>query len=264
MNAESLKSQPHIKALEALVKALNSQKFVFVSAADSEKALQERIDKADQTSVEIGNKVLGFALQLAPGFVQTICEHAVSFSAAKVDDKELAELLAVMQASFPLSALAFSVTHGPRFVPIIDGSALSQSDLIKATEAFTAINLSLMPLANRMSLALLGHSVMKGDFSSATGSMIILAPSTERAERLREWTKALPLQNDTVLNQAKERLGSPLFWAKAAIGMVEHHPHQLRQEIVIIDLTKNVATSTTSPRMDFEFGFSLADITGRQ
>ena len=30
---------------------------------------------------------------MAPGFVQTICEHAVSFTAAKVEDEELAKLL---------------------------------------------------------------------------------------------------------------------------------------------------------------------------
>jgi hypothetical protein len=197
-----------------------------------------------------------------PEFIKVITEHVVGFGAGKVDDEDLATLQQLMKSCFPLCAFAFSRLYGPRFLAIIDGESIAQQDVFESMDKFEQINLCMMELGGRLELKLFGKSVVGINSSAATGSLVIVASSTNRAGVLRQWVSSKPLHNDTMVNQMKERFTSLKFWAKAAFGMIEYKPHQLRQEVIVLDAQTGQATSTASPRLGFEFGFSLEDIAG--
>lgn len=101
---------------------------------------------------------------------------------------------------------------------------------------------------------------MKFNTSTASGSLIVLISSLERASLIQKWISEISLHSDTAINQIKDHIKSPKFWILAALGFVTYKPHQLRQEIIILDIKNNSATSTASPRISFEFGFSLQDL----
>jgi hypothetical protein len=197
-----------------------------------------------------------------PGLVEAVTKRVVGFGTERVGDEELAALQQTMRSHFPLCAFSFSQMYGPRFVAILDGQDLPQSGLHEAMDRFEQINLCMMRLGGRLELKLFGKSVVGINGSGATGSLIVVDSDTEHAGLLRQWVRGKPLRNDTILNQMKERFTRWQFWAKAVVGMIEYKPHQLRQEVIVLDAQTGQATSTTSPRLGFEFGFSLNDITG--
>lgn len=248
-------------SLNRLVTGLVNREFTFVTPDAA--PLREGLAQFDRSRAGLVGKVFGYALGAtdAPEFVKTITKHVIGFGAEKVDDEDLAHLHAVMCSCFPLCAFAFSKVWGPRFVAIVDGQDLTQQDLGAALDAFETINHCLMQLGGRLELKLFGKSVLGVEGSSATGSLIVVAPDTDRAEQLRRWAGARPLHSDTVVNQMKESLGRWQFWVKATFGFVEYKPHQLRQEAIVLDAGTGRATSTASPRVGFEFGFSLGDVS---
>jgi hypothetical protein len=224
--------------------------------------MQEGLAKFDEGRLWLGGKVFGFLVSGGdmPGFVKTIAGHVVALGAEKVDDADLVALQQLMQGSFPLCAFAFSKMYGPRFAAVVNGDGVTQPAVFGAMDQFQQINLRMMGLGGRLSLKLFGKSVLGLDASAATGSMILLAPTTERAGVLRQWVSSKPLHSDTITNQMKERFARWQFWAKAIFGMIEYKPHQLRQEVIVLDAETGQATSTASPRLGFEFGFALSDV----
>jgi hypothetical protein len=195
-----------------------------------------------------------------PEFVKTLTEQVVGFGADPVTEAELAGLQQLMRANFPLCAFAFSTLYGPRFAAILNGDGLTQSALFEALERFQQVNVCLMALGGRLSLKLFGKSLLSFNASAATGSLFIVASTAERSNALRRWVESKPLQSDTIVNQLKERLTRWQFWAKALVGVVEYKPHQLRQEVIVLDASSGEATSSVAPRIPFEFGFSLSEV----
>jgi hypothetical protein len=249
-------------ALDRLVNGLVAKEFFFLTPETSAQQLQERLARFDEGRLGIFSKVFSFALGATdmPGFVKTIAGRVVSLGASSVNDEDLANLHRVMSSSFPLSAIAFSRLYGPRFVAIVDGDGITQPELVEAMNLFEQINLCMMDLGGRLELKLFGKSIAGLNCSAATGSLIVVAGDSERAGLLRQWVNSKPLRSDTAWNQMKERFTSFWFWAKAAVGIIEYKPHQLRQEAIVLDAQTGKATSTASARLGFEFGFSLSDI----
>jgi len=254
---------PQLNAsLERLVNGLIAKEFTFVTPEASPQQLQERLSEFDKGRIGLFGKVFGYAIGASevPAVVQTITQHVVSLGAEKVADEELAALQEFMRSSFPLCAVAFSRMFGPRFLAIRDGDCLSQPELFEAMDSFEHINLCMMQLGGRLELKLFGKALLGVNSSAATGSLILVASTTERANLLRQWVNSKPLHSDTILNQMKERFTRWQFWTKAIFGMIEYQPHQLRQEVIVLDAQTGQATSTASPRIGFEFGFALTDI----
>jgi hypothetical protein len=250
------------KALERVVSGLAAKEYNFLASDESPEAMREQLEKFDEGRLGITGKVFGLALGLTDlsGVVKTITKHVVGFGVQEVDGEDLAALRDLMLSSFPLAAVAYSRLYGPRFLAVVAGDDLKREEFVEAIDRFERINLVMMELGGRLTLKLFGRSVLGVNGSSATGSLVVLASSTARANVLREWAAARPLHSDTMLNQMKERFTSLRFWAKAAIGLIEYKPNQLRQEVLVLDAQTGRVTSTASPRLGFEFGFALEDI----
>jgi hypothetical protein len=249
-------------SLDRLVNGLIAREFTFVTPESSAQGMQEGLAKFDEGRLWLGGKVFGFLLGGAdlPDFVKTITEHVVAFGAEQVDDRELAALQQLMQQSFPLCAFAFSKMYGPRFAAIVNGDSMTEGELFEAMDRFQQINLCLMELGGRLSLKLFGKSIIGLNASAATGSLVVVASSTKRSHLLRQWVSSKPLHSDTAINQMKELFTRWQFWAKALFGMIEYKPHQLRQEVIVLDAEAGEAASTASPRLGFEFGFGFSDV----
>jgi hypothetical protein len=243
---------------------LLAKEYTFVTPEASPEQMHERLAQFDTGRLWLSGKVFGFLIGGAdmPDFVKTITKHVVAFGAESVNDAELATLQQLMRASFPLCAFSFSKLYGPRFAAIVSGDDITQSELFESMERFQQINLCMMELGGRLSLKLFGKSIVGLNASAATGSMVLVTSTTERASLLRQWVSSKPLHNDTLIEQMKERFSRWQFWAKAVFGMIEYKPNQLRQEVIVLDAQTGGATSTASPRMGFEFGFALTDIAG--
>ena len=255
--------QEHLEAaLNRLVNGLVAKEFTFVTPEATPQQMQERLANFDEGRLWLGSKLFGFLIGGAdmPDFAKTITRRVVAFGAEKIDDAELATLQQHMRAYFPLCAIAFSKMYGPRFVVIVDGDSMTQSQLFEALDRFQEINLCMMPLGGRLSIKLFGKSIMGINASAATGSMIVVTSTIERAGLLRQWVNSKPLHSDTMLSQMKERFTRWQFWAKAVFGFIEVTPNQLRQEVIVLDAQTGQSTSTASPRLGFEFGFSLSDV----
>jgi hypothetical protein len=253
------------RSLNRLVSGLVAKEFTFVMPAASPEQLQRQLVKYDDRRVALSQEIFGLVIDLTtvPEFLKVITAHVVGFGTQKADDRELAALQRLMRESFPLCAVAFSRLYGPRFVALLHGETITYQEYVRALNRFEQITNNMMPLGGRLTLKLLGRDVAGINSSAATGSLIVLASSPARAELLRQWAKRRPVRSDTILNQLKARVRSKKFWVKAAFGMVEYQPHQLRQEVVVLDLSTGRATSSVSPpRIGVEFGFSLRDIGG--
>ncbi|MFB2982142.1 hypothetical protein [Microseira sp. BLCC-F43] len=250
-------------SLNRLVNGLISKGFTFVTAEASPQQMHEQLNKFDERRLSLGDRIFGFLISGSdmPEFAKTITQRVVAFGAEDVDDKALATFQELMRSNFPLCAFAFTGMYGPRFVAIVSGDSIEQLELFEAMDRFQQVNLCLMELGGRLSLKLFGKSLLGINSSSATGSMILVTSTTERANIMRQWVRSKPLRNDTMTNQLKEMATRWQFWAKAAIGMIEYKPHQLRQEVIVLDAQTKQATSTASPRLGFEFGFALEEIT---
>ncbi len=249
-------------SLDRLVNGLIAKEFTFVTPESSAQEMQEELARFDEGRLWLNGKVFGFLMGGAdvPDFVKTVTEHVVAFGTEQVDDKELAALQQLMRLSFPLCAFAFSKLYGPRFAAIVNGDSLTPGELFEAMDRFQQINLCMMDLGGRLSLKLFGKSIVGLNNSAATGSMVVVASSTKRSQLLRQWVSSKPLRSDTAINQMKELFSRWQFWAKALFGMIEYQPHQLRQEVIVLDAETGAAASTASPRLGFEFGFGLADV----
>ncbi len=251
-------------SISRLVNGLVAKGFKFVTPEATPQEMHERLAKFDEERTGLTGRLFSFFIGAydMPDVAKTIAKHVVGFGSQDVDDAELASLLQRMRSCFPLCAITFSKTYGPRFVVIIDGDSCTQSELFAAMDRFQEINLCIMPLGGRLSIKLFGKSIATVNASAATGSLIIVASTTQRASALRQWVSSKALHSDTTLNQLRERFTRWQFWAKALVGMIEYKPHQLRQEVIVLDAETGQPTSTVSPRMAFEFGFVLTDIAG--
>lgn len=249
-------------ALARMMAGLAAKEFAFVTPEATSQHLQRRLARFDEGRANLSGQALGlgFGLAGAPVLVTTLAKQVVGFGAEQVADEELAALQRLMRTHFPLCAIAFSRLYGPRFVAIVDGDAVAQQALHGAMDRFQEINLYMLQLGGRLSLKLFGRAVAGIRASAATGSLILVAGSGGRAELLRQWAAGKPLHSDTIVTQMKERFSSVSFWAKAVVGFIEYKPHQLRQEVIVLDAESGRATSTAAPRLAFEFGFSLGDI----
>lgn len=249
-------------SLHKLVNGLIGKEYTFVTPEASPQQMHEQLTKFDEGRLGFSGKVFGFLIGGSdlPEFAKVITKRVVAFSAEKIDDTDLATLQQLMHAHFPLCAFAFSMMYGPRFAGIVSGDDITQVNLFDAMDRFQQINLVMMQLGGRLSLKLLGKSLMGINSSAATGSLILVTSTTEQANLLRQWASSKPLISDTITNQMKERFTRWQFWAKAAVGMIEYKPHQLRQELIVLDSQTKQVTSTAVPRIAFEFGFSFADI----
>jgi len=250
------------KTLSRLMSSLVANDFTFVMPGASPRQFQQQLVKYDDARAAMSQEIFGFVIDMAnvPEFLKIVMGHVVGFGVMEADERELTALQRLMCSSFPLCAVAFSKLYGPRFVALLHGESITYQEYIRALNRFEQINLSMMPLGSRLTLKLLGKAVAGINSSAATGSMIVLASSPGRAELLRQWVKRRPVRNDTMLNQLKARARNPKLWLKALLGVVEYQPHQLRQEVIVLDLTTGGATSSASPRLGVEFGFSLSEI----
>lgn len=248
--------------IERLVNGLVAKEFTFVSPDASPEHMQARLTKFDEGRLKIGSAVFKLIIGTTevPGVVKTVAQRVVSFTTEAVQDQELAELQQLMHTCFPLSAFSFSKMYGPRFVTIVDGDMLAQQELLDTLDRFEHVNLRMLELGSRVALKVFGKAMVGLKGGGATGSMILLASTPERAAVLRSWLTRRPLQSDTIVNQLKERAKRPQFWIKAVFGFIEYKPYQLRQEVVVMDLQTGQAVSSVSPRLAFEFGFSMEDI----
>jgi hypothetical protein len=252
------------RSLSRLMGSLVASNFTFVMPGASQEQFRQQLVKYDDARAAMSQEIFGFVIDMTsvPEFLKIVMGHVVGFGVMEADGRELAALQRLMRSSFPLCAIAFSKLYGPRFVALLHGENITYQEYIRALNRFEQINLSMMPLGGRLTLKLLGKTVAGINSSAATGSMIILASSPSRAELLRQWVRRRPVRNDTMLNQLKARARSPKFWVKALLGAVEYQPHQLRQEVIVLDLTTGHATSSVYPRLGIEFGFSLSNIGG--
>lgn len=251
-------------ALARLVNGLAAKEFTFVTPESSAGQMQDGLATFDDRRLWLTGKMFGFLMGGAdlPEFARTIAGRVIGFGAEKADDGELAALQQLMRASSPLCAFGFSTLYGPRFAAVVNGDDVTEAGLSVALERFQQVNLCMMQLGGRLSLKLFGKAVAGFKTSAATGSLILVASTTRRADQLRGWLASRPLRNDTIFNQMKETFSRWQFWAKAVFGMIEYKPHQLRQEAVVLDAQANQATSTASARLPFEFGFGLGDVAG--
>ncbi len=249
-------------ALTQIIRGLSSKGYRFVTCDTSVQEMQHGLVQFDEGRLWLGGKLFSFVLGGSdlPAFAQSITEHVVGLGTEEVEDAELEKLQQLMRDSFPLCAFAFSKIWGPRFTAVANGDEVSPEELFTALDRFEVISHCMMELGGRLTLKLFGKSVLGLNGSAATGSLLLVASTTERAVALRQWVASKPLRSDTIVNQLKERFSRWQFWAKAAIGMIEYKPHQLRQEVIVVDAQSSQATSTASPRFGFEFGFSLSDI----
>lgn len=249
-------------SLQHLVNGLVAKGFSFMAPETTSDDWQKQIAEYDKGRLWLSKKIFGFAMGGAdlPGFAETVMEHAIGFGTKKVEDADLLTLKKMMLESFPLCATGYSKLYGPRFVGILPGDDLTEEGLYGTLDAFQEINLQMMLLGGRMVLKLLGQPILGLNNSAATGTLVLVGSKSRTAEVLRDWVSNKPLQSDTIVNQIKERFSRWQFWAKAVFGMIEYKPHQLRQEIIILDAESKQATSTARPRLGFEFGFSLGDI----
>lgn len=245
-----------------LVNGLVAKKFAFIAPETSPDEMQQQLKDYDAGRVWLSNKIFGFVLSGSdlPGFAETVFEHMIGFGTQAVDDTELAALQQLMRTSFPLCATNYSRLYGPRFVGILHGDHLTEKSLHEAMDAFEAINCLMMQLGGRLILKLLGKPVVGINASAATGSLIVVGSTSHCADVLYNWVSNRPLRSDTIVNQLKESVSRWQFWLKAAFGMIEYKPHQLRQEVIVVDAETSQATSTAPLRLGFEFGFSLNDI----
>jgi hypothetical protein len=249
-------------SLNRLVSGLISKGFMFVTTETSAQQMQEQVSKFDEGRLQLTNKLTDvmFSVYGVPVIAKKITELVFVLGVDKANDTELATLHQLMQSNFPLCAISFSKIYGPRFVPIINGDSITQQDFFVIMDRFQEINLSMLALGGRLALKLLGKP-FSFNVSSATGSIIFIASTTQRANVLRQWISSKPLRSDTVINELKKRVTRWQFWAKAVFGLIEYAPHQLRQEAIVLDVQIGQATSTAAPRLSFEFGFSLNEIT---
>lgn len=262
MNSNTEYQTRFAASLNCLARMLIAKGFTFVTPEASPEHMNAQLAKFDEGRLWLGGKVFSLLLGGAdlPEFAQTITKHVVAFGAEQVDDAELAALQQLMRSCFPLCAFAFSKLYGPRFVALINGDNLTQAELCELMDQFQQVNFCMMGLGGRLSLKLFGKSILGINGSAATGSLFIVTSTTERANRLHQWVHDQPLHSDTMINQMKESLTRWQFWAKAAFGMIEYKPHQLRQEAIVLNTQLGQAVSSASPRLAFEFGFSLEDL----
>jgi hypothetical protein len=251
-------------SLNRLVSGLISKGFMFVTTETSAQQMQEQVTEFDEGRLQLTKKLTDvmFSVYGVPVIAKKITELVFVLGVDKANDTELAELHQMMQSNFPLCAISFSKINGPRFVPIINGDSITQQDFFVIMDRFQEINLSMLTLGGRLALKLLGKP-FSFNVSSATGSIIFIASTTQRANVLRQWISSKPLRSDTVINELKKRVTRWQFWAKAVFGLIEYTPHRLRQEAIVLDVQIGQATSTATPRLSFEFGFSLNEIEGK-
>lgn len=249
-------------SLENIVNTLIAQKFHFISESLSTCILHEQITTYDKYRSSMSNTL--FKLFMGggdqPEFINNILKYSINFTVNAVTDSELVSLKNMITNNFPISAITFSKIYGPRFVTVVMDDNLSETDFQRSIDNFTQINFHMLELGGRLALGIFGRKLFNINSSSSTGSMIIVTASTSRAELLRQWIHNTHIHNDTAISQLKELAGRWQFWAKAAIGMMEFKPNQLRQEIIVLDTQAKHATSSSSPRLPFEFGFSLNNI----
>lgn len=266
MSADALisnKYEDQIKSsLDKLAIGLTNKQFTFVVSELSQNHMQERLTKFDEQRLGLGGKLFCFIISGTdmPDFVKIIAKNVIGFGAGKVDDEQLQELQEIMRRHFPLCAFSFSRLYGPRFVAVLNGQEMSEDELNIAINNFEEINLYMMHLGGRLELKLFGKSIIGLNGSGSTGSLIIIAPDSRCSHSISQWLAKRPIHNDTIINQMKERFTRWQFWTKLAVGMIEYKPNQLRQEVIVIDAQTASATSTASPRLNFEFGFALTDI----
>ncbi|MDJ0708630.1 MAG: hypothetical protein QNJ46_35650 [Leptolyngbyaceae cyanobacterium MO_188.B28] len=251
------------RSLNHLINISVNKGYTFIDSDVSQNSIQEQLARFDDRRSGTYNKIFGFMISGydMPEFAKTISKNVIGFGTEKIDDEELAALQQLMASTFPLCAIGFNQMYGARFLAILNGDTMQKNEFFDALDAFQQINLLMMVLGGRISIKLFGRSLLAVDSSAATGSIIFVSSNTERAQLVRQWLSEKPLHNDTMLNQMKERFTSVKFWAKAVFGFIEVKPHQLRQEAIVLDAQSQQSTSTVSPRLGFEFGFSLDEIT---
>jgi predicted transcriptional regulator len=267
MKSQLLESSTHSQSLlegliDYLVNVLVSKEFTFVTTEASPQKMHEKLIEFDDKRLWLGGKMLGFLMTGSdiPAFVTNISGRVISLGAEDVEDEALIAIQKIMKSRFPLCAFSFSRLYGPRFAAIISGDHFTRQELFETLDKFEQVNLRMMELGGRLSWKLFGKSVLGINSSSATGSLIIVASTTKRANAIRQRLSEKPLHSDTAINQMKERVTRWQFWAKAAFGSIEYTPHQLRQEVIVLDVESGHVTSTASPRLRFEFGFALSEL----
>ncbi|MEM7015488.1 MAG: hypothetical protein AAF585_28850 [Verrucomicrobiota bacterium] len=224
--------------------------------------MQDEFRKFDDARSKLSNKVfrlVGSGSDL-PEIATKVIDNVFSLGVEAADDKELDSLQRKMQSSFPLCGLSFSRLYGPQLVAIISGDDVTDAELITTINRFQQINLCLMELGGRSVIKLFGKTFGRLKNKVAVGSLIIVASDAERVTHVRQLLAALPMRNDTAINQMKQIFSRWQFWLKACVGLIEYKTSQLRQEVVVLDSSTGTATSTASPRWSFEFGFSLSDL----
>lgn len=249
-------------ALMTMAQGLISAGFKFIDIQDNHATFQEAVSEFDKERTSLCNSIakMAFGGQL-PGFLGEISDKIVGIGVDAVDDEEIQLLYEHVQKTFPLAAFAFSKLYGPRIVPIISGQHLDRSLFFHQIDQFEVINQLLLALGSRGTLTLFGKSFVGIHGGGATGSLVVVTPTTQRAEEVQRWAAERPLQSDTAWNNLTQAASRWQFWTKLLIGMIEYKPYQLRQEIVVIDAESGTATSTASMRLPFEFGFGLGDLT---
>lgn len=250
--------QPHIP-IKRLMDGLIANDYTFVTSELSAEQMQREVATFDENRSGLMAKMFGLGIGMSdvPGVMKFITKNVVGFGSEAVDTTELAQLRAYMHESFPLCAFSFSRIYGPRFLAIVDGDAITQEQFLAAVDRFEQVNVCMLQLGGRVALKLFGKTMFGINSSAASGTLVVLANTTGRAAILKQWAAMRPLHSDTIVNQMRQRFTSVKFWAKALVGFIEYTPHQLRQEIVVVDGLTRQASSTASPRLPFEFGFSL-------
>ncbi len=248
--------------LQKIIGGLSAKKFLFLKSEQNANDFKERIEKFDEKRLNLTRKLFNFYIGITdcPPIAQTIMKNIFSFTAINVEEKELQKLQNLMVDNFPLCCMSAGAMCGPRFVPIIYDDNLTKDEILDAIERFQNINLTMLPLGGRLALKIFGTK-LRMNASSVTGSLIIISPNPDRTKFIQNIIDNIPFESDTILNQLKERFSRWQFWVKSLIGFIEYKPNQLRQEIIIVDSQTGTAKSNINPRLGFEFGFELRNIT---
>lgn len=254
---------PNVDAILArLATGLTRKGFTFLEADPDGTAIRNSLEASDRRMLSLTRT--GFSLAMCgvdlPVLTRVVSGHVIGFGADAVADKDLAALRELMSDSFPVSAIAFSQFHGPRFAAVVGAKELNGDAMGATLDQFEQVTTTLMPLGGRLSLKLLGRTVLGMNCSSATGSLFVVARTTREAAGIRQRLGERPLRNDSAWNQIKESACRWQFWAKAALGVVESRAHQLRQEVIVVDTETGTVSSTATARIPFEFGFALSDV----
>ncbi|MFO1041385.1 MAG: hypothetical protein U0941_06335 [Planctomycetaceae bacterium] len=261
--ATSIASPNGDSILGRIAAGLASKGFTFLDTDPDGASIRNGLDASDRRKCSLAN--MGFRLGMCgadlSALARIVSGQVIGFGADAVADEELAALRGLMADAFPVSAIAFSQIYGPRFAAIVEATELNGDSMGATLEQFERVNTILMPLGGRLSLKLFGRTVMGMNHSSATGSLFVVARTASEATDIRQRLAGHPLRNDTAWNQLKQSACRWQFWAKAAFGMVEYLPNQLRQEVLVVDVETGNVTSTATGRCPFEFGFSLSAVS---